>query len=111
MEEIKVVLHKHDIAGVILLASPTHTEYLYEFSTTWSCAKLEGPQLRIRAKREDFPTEEAHVKCVTETIGMLAGFGNVMARGLEAMTHVLKALGQQFEIAHEDKHGPPLPSQ
>ncbi len=111
MEEVKVVLAKHDIAGVVLLASQTHTEYLYEFSTSWSCAKIEGDQLHIKAKREHFPSKEAHVKCVTETVGMLAGFGDVMAQALDAMTRVLRALGQQFEIAHQSRHEPPHPTQ
>ncbi len=39
MEEIKVVLHKHDIAAVVILSSQTHVEYLHEISPSWSCAR------------------------------------------------------------------------
>jgi hypothetical protein len=104
MAEVKEVLAKYDIGAIVLLASPTHSEYLYEFSPTWSCAKIEGAQLRVKALRADFPSEEAQVKCLKETIGMLAGFADLSAQSLEALTRVLKMLGEHLNIAHQSKH-------
>ena len=107
MAEIKAVLTKYDIAGVILLESPAHSEYFYELSPTWSCAKIEGAQLRVKALRADFQSDEAQVKCLRETIGMLAGFADLSAQSLDALTRVLKMLGEHLNIAHQSRHEPP----
>ncbi len=57
MQEIKEILLKHDIAGVIVLHTPGHSEYLSHLTPSYSCAKLEGREnelIRFRAKAQDF---------------------------------------------------------
>jgi len=107
MEEIKAVLTKHDIAGIILLESQKYAEYYYELSPTWSCAKIEGDQLHIRAKREHFPSDVAQAKCLTETIGMIVGFGDMTARTLDAVTKTIKMIGEHFDVVHQTRAEPP----
>jgi hypothetical protein len=71
MEEIKEILHKHDIAGAIVIHTPGHSEYMTELSPSYSCAKFEGEYLRIKAKKSDYKTIEAWREVVTLTSNML----------------------------------------
>lgn len=54
MNEIEAILIKYDIAGIVSLHTPGHGEYLSHLSPSYSCAKFEGDNLRIRAKKEDY---------------------------------------------------------
>lgn len=113
MEEIKAVLKKHDIGAYVLLASPTHMEFLREFAPTWSCMWIEeaagGYALRIRAKRADFPSEAAHKKCLEDSVGMLLGFADVFVREKAQLDEILKMLGGNMQISHytRDDNNPP----
>lgn len=103
-EEIKAVLLKYDCAAIVILCSESHLEYLHHVTPSWSCAKLEGNELRIKAKREDFPTLEAQKKCVTDTIGMVVGFLDAANNTAAQMTEVARLLATQFEFSHFTKH-------
>ena len=54
MTEIKAILKKHDIAGSFVIHTPGHSEYLNSFETSYSCVKVDGDNIRIRAKAEDY---------------------------------------------------------
>lgn len=102
-EEIKAVLQKHDCAAVVVLASETHLEYLHHVTPSWSCAKLEGNVLRIRAKREDFASVEAHKKCLSDTIGMVVGFLDAANNTAAQMQEVACVIARQIEFSHFTK--------
>lgn len=78
MAEIEAVLKRHDVAGVVMIQSQTHIEYLMEIAPTWSCCwcerHAEGLLLRVKAKRADYPTADAHHKVLHDTVGMIMGF-------------------------------------
>lgn len=108
MEEIKAVLKKHDCAGLVTLASPSHTEYLYGISPSWSCAWLQpmpdGFAIRIRSKLKDYPSKEAQKKSVEATTGMFLAFANMAERQQRQMAQLIAMLGKQFdEISHWEK--------
>lgn len=104
VEEINEILKRRDIAGMIFLASPTHTEVKHEFSPSWSCAKMEGPVLRIRAKQEDYPSKEHHQLAVTNTTGMLLGFSDAVHGAQEGLANIMSMLAKHFEIEHRSVH-------
>jgi len=103
-EEIKSILVKYDIAAVVVLASQSHMEYLNHVIASWSCATLEKDagrfMLRIRAKREDFPSKEAQKKCVEDTTGMIMGFADAQLHCHEMMLKVAAMIGQQVPFEH-----------
>jgi hypothetical protein len=109
MEDIKAVLKKHDCAALVTLASPSHTEYLYEVAPSWSCAWLEpmpdgGFAVRVRAKRKDYPTKEAHNAAISKTAGMLLAFANMAERQQKQMTQLIALLHKQVgEISHWER--------
>lgn len=55
MEEIKTIINRQDIAAFILLHSPGYTEYYNKVNPSYSCALIEGDQLRVRIKQSELP--------------------------------------------------------
>lgn len=100
MEEIKAVLTKHDLAGVILLQSATHGEFLYELSPSWSCARLVDGGIRVRSKLVDYPSAEAQKKSQEETVGMLAGFVDMLASAEDDLFKVVRMLSTRVDFSH-----------
>lgn len=72
-EEIRAVFAKYDVLGTCAMASPTHSELIFQPEATWSLVRWEGvgPErmgLRFRSKREDFESKEAQDQATTATI-------------------------------------------
>lgn len=107
IEEIKAVLAKYDLAGMIVVQSPNESAFLHKIDPSWSCAKFEerpnGTMVRIKAKRAEYPTKEAHQNTVTATTGMIFSFMNQSARTHEQMTSVAEMLGRHFDVSHFEK--------
>jgi len=104
MEEIKTVLKNYDICAIVLLSNQNGMEFLHELTATWTCARIQeipgGHEIRIKAKREDFPTEEAHYKVLNDTVGTVFGFVDALQYSQEQMMGLAKMLGKHFEITH-----------
>lgn len=80
MEEIKSILAKHDIGGVVILHTPNHSEYLCKLNPSYSCIVQTGDQIRFRSKLADYNGDKKAwqqkttdslnlLKCVTEVGG------------------------------------------
>jgi hypothetical protein len=107
MEEIKVILKKHDIAANVVLASPSHMEYLREICPSWACLKVEDSGIRIKALRKDYPDLGAWRKHVEVTVGMIAGFADALQNESEQMTTILVVIGKTgLSIDHFTREEP-----
>lgn len=71
MTEIKAILLKHDIAGVVILHTPGFSEYLNHITPSYSCATLEDSKFMIKAKKEHFKTEEERLEKLRNTANMM----------------------------------------
>lgn len=73
MSEINDILRKHDIGGLIVLHTPGFVEYRLAIDPSYSVAKWNGDELRVRAKlQEDYQGDkEAWKEDVTNTLNML----------------------------------------
>jgi hypothetical protein len=76
MAEIKEILDREDVAGYVVIHTPDSghqfSEYLAKFDPSYSCAKLEGDHLRVKAKLADFNGDvEARNKKIKDTVSML----------------------------------------
>lgn len=108
MEDIKEVLTKHDIAGMVIIQSPTHAEWLNHISPSWSCAQLEATEdggllIRVRALAKDYPTPEAHQETVASTAGMIISFSECARKLADNMDKVADMVGKQVGIEHIGK--------
>ncbi len=113
-KEIEALLAKNDTTGIILLASPTHSEFLLKLDASWTCLRPEpGPDpsiigLRFRCKQSDFPTKEAWRAGMTSSFNCLLGFHTVLIKVREMIAGLIKAAAaNQGEITHWDKFEPP----
>jgi len=71
MQEIKKILLKHDIAGVIILHTPGHTEYLNKIDPSYSAIKVNGDEISVRLKLQDFDGDKKKQKEAAENTSNL----------------------------------------
>lgn len=81
VQEIKEILDKHDIAGVVVLHTPGHSEYLIKLDPTYSCVKKQNGGYRIKSNlQEDHNGDkEEQIKVQKETANMLNLLSTTMA--------------------------------
>lgn len=72
MEEMKEILRKHDIAGVVVLHTPGHSEYLNHLNPSYSCASINGEgNLDIKASSKHFSSDAERFNKIKDTSNML----------------------------------------
>ena len=72
MAEIKTILDKHDIAGVVILHYPGESRSLLKVDPSYSACSLKGELMTIRAKLSDFKGDkDKHNKKLADTSNML----------------------------------------
>lgn len=59
MENIKAILKKNDIAGFVVLHTPGYSEFLNHMETSYSCAKIQGEEVRLKLKSSEVGKERA----------------------------------------------------
>lgn len=103
MEEMKMLMLKYDIGGFCVLHTPGHSEYLLRIDPSYSCAKFEGDNVRIRAKLKDFNGDKkAWEEKVASTSNMLSLLGEVGARMSMAILDVSKKVDEIVDAEHND---------
>lgn len=71
-EEIKEILKKHDIAGVVGLHTPGHGEHILHLSTSYSCAYIYNDnEIRFYSKLKDYNSKEEQMQKQVDTVNML----------------------------------------
>lgn len=105
--EIIAVLEKYDIAGITILQSKTHGEWLNHITASWACTKMEmdgtHEALRIQAKLSDYPSREAWVEAIRKTVSMIFGMRDGAKRIEDNMNGLIDALGGDMDIEHISK--------
>ena len=103
--EIKALLKKHDLAGMVFLASPTNAEFIYEFCPTWSCAyfDLDGEFLRFRAGRGEYPVVADRVRAIADTAGMLDRLRTSLGGGMRNLDAIIRMHGELFAAPPAEK--------
>lgn len=102
MNEIMGILSRHDLAAIIVLNTPGHTEFLMKIDPSYSCAKVEGDILRVKAKiQEDFGGDvRAWEKKVSETSGMLHGLSEVGGKLILNLCEVSDMVDKKIGAEH-----------
>lgn len=101
-EEISKILEKHDIAGMIVLHTPGHSEYLLKIDPSYSCAQLSGDGLRVRARlKEDFNGDVAKFTQVkTDTSNMLELLSHTTGQMALNLMETADAVSKQTGSTH-----------
>lgn len=116
-DDIKKILEKYDVAGVVILHTPTHTEFLMKVDTTYSLAWLDS-QRKFKVKEPEAPTsllartdaeEEAWQKqraeAIFKTLNMMVNLQIVTTNVMVALMQAQQYIRHFFGI----KQPPPPP--
>ncbi len=112
MAEIAALLQRYDIGASVHLVSQTHSEYCYHFPT-WSVAQFAQEEpgrwgIRVRSKKEDFPSREAQHQANEVTAHLLCQLRDLGAQDLVQIEQVLEMVEKHWQIRHTPffKHKP-----
>ena len=101
MEEMKEILRKHDIAGVVVLHTPGHSEYHNHLSPSYSCASINSEgNLDIKASKKHFSDEAERLNKLTNTSNML----NLLAEPLSLCAMNLIEASERMDKAYPADH-------
>lgn len=102
-EEIKAVLRKYDIAGMINLQSPPHGEFVRELTPSWSCLTVHTEPdgrtgVRFKANIKSGPrTESLRAEL---TAGMICSFRNCAKRDAYHMGNLEAMIKEHLDFDH-----------
>lgn len=104
MNEIKEILDKHDVAGLVILHTPGHGEHFAKINPSYSCAFIDQtPQaegVRVRAKLSDFNGDSAkRHKVVTDTVNMFQILTDLTALRASQLIDIMEMLKRNLEIS------------
>jgi len=104
MEEIKSIIHKHDIAALVVLHTPGDSEYLNAITPSYSCMKWNGDELRIRAKlKEDFNGDKKKMEeKLAATSNMLRLLSEVGGKQIMALIELSTFVDNLLGSTHND---------
>lgn len=91
-----------NLGGFVILSNGTHGEYKHMFTEPdWSCIKIEGKYLRMRAKRADYQDREderqRHIHHTTDMLGVVKDLCGRTFVQCDTLLGMLKESGMQIE--------------
>lgn len=102
--KILAVLKEHDLMGCVTMAGKERGAFFSYVSPSWSCAIVEedGEKcgVRIRSKREDYPSLQAQEEQVRFTINGIMGLMHNLKFIEQLITAIIQLIGQKQEIRH-----------
>lgn len=99
--DIKKILKQNDYAGSFVIVSKTHAEFRMHLPG-WTAVKIDGNQIHIRAKREDFKSKADQVKVVENTVHVLENMRMIGGMIFENMDDIIKKIEKTIEITYTD---------
>lgn len=107
MQEIKEVLNKHDIAGMIILADGTgFSEFVNKVEASWSGAFIQhtpqGTMVRLRIKQAEVGKEKAK-EMAERTFNMITHFAEMLGKHSLTYFELLDRLKQQWDTEDTDR--------
>jgi hypothetical protein len=106
VKEIKAILKDLDLGAVVLLNSPHYAEYLTHFPQ-WSCLQMQGDgEVRMYAKRDDFPSLEDQKACIECSTGMIMVTIDHLGELLREFAILRDAMARHFKIFYVSRHTP-----
>lgn len=102
MAQIEQILQENDIAGMVVLHLPGHVEYRLRTDPTYSVARWDGDELRVRARLvEDYQCDRAAWQLdVTNTINMLHMLAEVGGQISLQLFGLSENIGKQVKAEH-----------
>lgn len=104
MEEVKAILKKNDIVGVVILQSAESSEFLTQFEASWNAVKLipDGERrVKVQVCTTDRPKEQRQ-ELFSNSIGMVMGFQDSLRVTQENLGIIARCITQDLkgEVNH-----------
>lgn len=97
--EINEILKKYDIAGVVLLHTPGHSEYLLKLDPSYSCANMNEKTGEVRLKAtEAMYGKVKRDKMLEDTTNMVVCLAHIASMEAMNLINLQKMLETKFEI-------------
>lgn len=101
-EEIKDILRKHDLAGVVSLHTPGHGEYFVHLNPTYSCAYMYNDnEVRFHSKRVNHSSDEEQLQKQTDTSNMLKILTDITAFNFRNIHHLSQNFDKLTNAIHD----------
>ena len=95
--EIQAVFARHDVAGMVVVASQTHAIYSLQLDASWNIARTGNGEIKFSTK--ELP--EADKKAAVEaTINVILGLNGATEAVLEQLQAAVKIFARCFHITH-----------
>lgn len=99
MAEIIGILKKYDMAGAVTVVDQERCMFKYHFPT-WSVATIEPNGIRLRSKREDFPSLEAQHKASELTAHCIMQIKDVAFNTLGVTAQLEAIMREKWGMEH-----------
>jgi hypothetical protein len=106
-KDIKDILEKADIAGHIILVSPTHSEFVFHLQPSWSAISISEPDekgavsMRVKATKEELGSREAVAKKVELTAHLICQLKDLSVMCFQVADNILKTIETKYRIDHK----------
>lgn len=102
MQEIKDILSRENIAGVVVLHEPGAVEYLVKVDPTYSCAKLQDGKLLMKATADEFGGDTTkRNRLIADTANMLHMTADAIGPIAIALLESSKFIDKHVEARHD----------
>lgn len=99
MEEIKTLLRKEDIAGIVVIHEPGFSEYVHVLQPSYSCVVIKPDAIGFEMAKKHFKTEHDRKSKLTNTSNMMEHLskitGQIAMNLLDASASLYKVLGAE----------------
>lgn len=100
-EEIKSILKKYDIAGIVVLHTPGFSEYLYKINPTYSCAELLNGGIQFKTKSSHYGGDKKERdRVATDTSNMMKLLADTGAQLIVNTIEASKMLDKSLNANH-----------
>lgn len=100
--KIVAVLKEHDLMGAVMIAGKKRSGFFQEVSPSWSCARVDespaGVGVRVKCKREDYPSAEAQKRTLALTVGGIMGILGAHRYIGQFYTSLVQMISNKVEI-------------
>lgn len=100
-EEIKDILKKYDLAGVIVLHTPTKCDWFMHFNTSYSCLyQYNDSEVRFYSKLKDYKSKKEQMQKQSNTANMLHMMQHVSGEIFQNLNRFSKIIDEETNAKH-----------
>lgn len=105
VKEIEEILKREDVAGLVVVHTPGFSEYMIKLDPGYSCCKIEGNRIKIRAKEEELGKAKRD-QMLSDTANMLYLITQTAGTVIYPFFDISESLDKKLQAEHIDQSKP-----